>query len=173
MFTIFHTTTMRTSLQNALLTFIAVLFSGVLFAQNPIKWSFTAKDAGNCQVDLIFTGILEDGWCTYSQFLENEDGPVATTLNFQPGTHYKLIGKAVESGDMYRTVDIVFNMNLTKFKHRAVLTQRVEILDPGKPIAGFVNCMTCNDEMCLPPKDADFSINIPVLAGCNAKSPQH
>jgi hypothetical protein len=164
---------MRTSFPNTLLTLFAVLFSSALFAQNPIKWSFTAKDAGNCQVDLIFTGILEDGWCTYSQFLENEDGPVATTLNFEPGTHFKLIGKAAESGDMYRTKDIVFNMNLTKFKHRAVLTQRVEILDPSKPVTGFVNCMTCNDEMCLPPKDANFSINIPVLAGCNTKTSQH
>ncbi len=149
------------------------LFALSLMAQNPIHWSFTAKDAGNCQVDLIFTGVLEDGWCTYSQFLESDEGPVATSLTFQPGANYTLVGKATESGDIIKMHDAIFNMNLTKFKHKAILTQRVEILDPSKPITGYVNAMTCNDEMCLPPKDADFSIKIPVLNSCNTKSTQH
>jgi hypothetical protein len=164
---------MRTSLHIFLLTLFAVFFSSALFAQNPIKWSFTAKDAGNCQVDLTFTGILEDGWYTYSQFLENEEGPVATTINFEEGANFKLIGKAAESGEIIKVHDVIFDMNLTKFKHKAILTQRVEILDPSKPITGYVNCMTCNDEMCLPPKDAAFSFKIPVLAGCSANSTNH
>lgn len=138
-------------------------------AQNPIKWTFTTKDAGNCQVDLILTGILEEGWCTYSQFLDSEDGPVATTLNFTEAPNFKLIGKATEGGEIIQTHDVVFNMKLTKFKHKAVLTQRVEVLDPSKPISGYVNYMTCNDEMCLPPKDAAFSFKIPALNGCKTK----
>ncbi len=157
-------------LRSLLTPILSLLFSLSLFAQNnPIKWSFTAKDAGNCQVDLIFTGTLEEGWCTYSQFLESEDGPVATTLNFTAGTHYKLVGKATEGGEIIKTHDAIFGMNLTKFKHKAILTQRVEILDASKSIAGYVNCMTCNDEMCLPPRDSDFSIKIPILANCSTK----
>jgi thiol:disulfide interchange protein DsbD len=154
-----------------------ILFATALLAQpanfNPIKWSFTAKDAGNCEVDLIFTGILEEGWSTYSQFLDNEDGPVATTLNFAPGANYKLIGKATESGEIVKTHDVIFNMNLAKFKHKAILTQRVQVLDPSKPITGYLNGMTCNDEMCLPPKDYDFSFKIPALTGCTPKNAQH
>jgi hypothetical protein len=151
-----------------------LLFTLSLVAQpNPIKWSFSAKDAGNCQVDLIFTGILEEGWCTYSQFLESEDGPVATTLNFQEGANYKLLGKAVESGEIINPFDVVFGGNLTKFKHKAILTQRVEVIDPSKPIAGDIFYMACNHEMCLPPKDADFSIKIPALKACAPKSSKH
>lgn len=149
----------------------ALFFAFSLFAQNPVKWSFSAKDAGNCQVDLIFTGTIDEGWYTYSQFLESEDGPVATTLTFQEAASYKLVGKAKESGEIIKVHDKVFGMNLTKFKHKAILTQRVEVKDPSKPIVGYLNFMACNDEMCLPPKDVDFSFKIPALTGCGSTAP--
>ena len=154
------------SVGGPLLTLLAVLISTALFAQNPIKWSFSTKDVGNCQVDLIITGVIEDGWYTYSQFLESEDGPVATTLTFQAGAHYKLLGKAKESGEIIKVQDKVFDMMLTKFKHKAILTQRVEVTDPKMAINGYLNFMVCNDEMCLPPKDVDFTFKIPTLNGC-------
>jgi hypothetical protein len=157
---------MRLHIRSSYLTILAALIALPLFAQNPIKWSYAVKDVGNCQVDLIFIGVLEEGWCTYSQFLESEDGPVPTTINFNPGINYKLVGKAAESGEIIKVHDAIFGMNLTKFKHKAILTQRVEISDPSKPITGFVNGMTCNDEMCLPPKDTDFSFKIPTLSAC-------
>ncbi|MBL7828833.1 MAG: thioredoxin family protein, partial [Saprospiraceae bacterium] len=149
-------------------TILLIAFSSIsqLAAQNPVTWSFTAKDAGNCQVDLIFTGNIEDGWYTYSQFLESEDGPVATTLTFSPGANYKLVGKAKESGDIIKTHDKVFDMNLTKFKHKAILTQRIEVIDPKLPVTGYINYMTCNDDRCLPPRDVDFSFKIPALNNC-------
>jgi len=148
-------------------TFVLALFiSANIFAQNPVKWTFSAKDAGNCQVDLIFTGDIQDGWYTYSQFLESEDGPVATTLTFSPGANYKLVGKAKESGGIMKVHDKVFDMNLTKFKHSAILTQRIEVIDPSKPITGYMNFMVCNEEMCLPPRDVDFSFKIPALSNC-------
>lgn len=147
----------------AVLTFIT---SFSVFAQNPVSWSFKAVDAGNCQVDLVFTGAIEDGWYTYSQFLESEDGPVATAITFSPGANYKLVGKAKESGGIIKVHDKVFDMNLTKFKHNAIFTQRVEITDPSQPISGYLTFMVCNDDRCLPPRDVDFSFKIPALANC-------
>ena len=141
-----------------------------VFAQNPVKWSFTSKDAGNCQVDLIVTATIDDGWYTYSQFLESEDGPVATSFTFQEGPHFKLVGKAQESGEKITVHDPVFDMKLTKFKHKGIFTQRVEIKDPAKPIVGYVSYMTCNDEMCLPPKDVDFNFKV-TPANCGGTAP--
>jgi len=156
---------LRTKLYSLLL--LPLLLSAFsISAQNPVKWSFSAKDAGNCQVDLIFTGTIDDGWFTYSQFLESEDGPVPTQITFSPGPGYKLVGKAKEGGDIIKVHDKVFDMELTKFKHKAVLTQRVAVTDPSKPITGYLNFMVCNDEMCLPPKDVDFSFKLPTLANC-------
>ena len=154
---------LRTKLYSLLL--LPLLLSALsTSAQNPVKWSFSAKDAGNCQVDLIFTGAIDDGWFTYSQFLESDEGPVPTTITFSPGPGYKLVGKAKEGGEIITVHDNVFDMKLTKFKHKAILTQRVAVTDPSKPITGYLNFMVCNDEMCLPPKDADFSFKLPALA---------
>lgn len=160
---------LRTKLYS-FLPLLLLLSAFAVSAQNPVKWSFTAKDAGNCQVDLIFTGTIEEGWFTYSQFLESEDGPVATSLTFSPAPGYKLVGKAKEGGEIIKVHDKVFDMELTKFKHKAVLTQRIAVTDPSKAITGYINFMVCNDEMCLPPKDVDFSFKIPVLANCGTTS---
>lgn len=162
---------MRSYLHALRVIILSLFASASLLAQNPVKWSTTAKDAGNCQVDLILTGTINDGYYTYSQFLESEDGPVATTLTFSPGANYKLIGKAKESGGLIKVEDKVFGMTVSKFKHTAVFTQRVEVSDPTKPITGYVGYMVCNDEMCLPPRDVDFSFTIPALANCGKAAP--
>lgn len=145
---------------------LALLFCVSLSAQNPVKWTYTAQDAGNCQVDLIFTGVIDDGWYTYSQFLESEDGPVATLLEFKPSDTYTLVDKAKESGEKITVEDPVFAMKLTKFKHKAILTQRITVKDASKPVTGTIMYMCCNDEMCLPPKTLDFSFSIPALKSC-------
>ncbi len=80
--------------RHLLLLAFSLFATASLSAQNPVKWAFTAKDAGNCQVDLIFTANIEDGWCTYSQFLESEDGPIPITLTFQQTPGFQLIVKA-------------------------------------------------------------------------------
>jgi Disulphide bond corrector protein DsbC len=149
-------------MRSAISFFLAFLFVFPLFAQNPVKWSFSTKDAGNGQVDLILTGAIEEGWSTYSQFLESQDGPVATTLAFKENAHYKLVGKATEGGDKITVHDKVFDMKVTKFKHKAVFTQRIQVSDYSKPVEGHINYMTCNDEMCLPPKDVDFKFALPL-----------
>lgn len=161
---------MQVNIRPLLVSAVLLLLNLTLEAQNPVKWAFTTKDAGNCQADLILTATIDDGWYTYSQFLESEDGPVATSLTFQEGPHFKLIGKAQEGGEKITVHDPVFDMKLSKFKHKAVFTQRVEIKDPAKPIVGYVSYMTCNDEMCLPPKDVDFNFKVS-LSNCGGAAP--
>lgn len=151
-------------IRQLLLTLLAWPLVAALVAQNPVKWAFSTKDAGNGEYDLIFTATIDEGWNTYSQFLESEDGPVPTELTFEEGAHYKLKGKAKESGNKFTKYDNVFGMNLTKFAGKAVFTQRVTVTDATKPITGYVTFMVCNDEMCLPPKDVDFSFKLPAAS---------
>lgn len=159
---------MRTRIYLFLCTLFTVVSFSQALAQSPVKWSFAVKDAGNCQADLIITGEINDGWYTYSQFLESDDGPVATSLTFQEGPNFSLMGKAKEGGEIIKVQDKVFNMLLTKFKHKAVFTQRVSVKDPTKPIVGYLNFMACNDEMCQPPRDVDFNFNVSNLKSCAA-----
>jgi thiol:disulfide interchange protein len=139
-----------------LLGFLAI--SSNIFGQtkNPIKWAFTTRDAGNGRADLVFAGTIEEGWYTYAQKLESDMGPIPTSITFKEGPHFKLIGEAKESGERFTIFDKVFEMNLTKFKHKAIFTQRVQVNDYSKPIEGYISYMTCDDNECLPPKDVDF-----------------
>jgi thiol:disulfide interchange protein len=149
------------SLVKSSLVFLLLCVSCFVFGQEPVKWAFEAKDAGSGQYDLVFTATIEEGWFTYSQFLESEDGPVATSFTFKEQPHYQLVGKAQEGGEKITVFDKVFDMNLSKFKHKAIFTQRVAATDATKPITGYVSFMVCNDEMCLPPKDKDFVFSLP------------
>lgn len=148
------------TIRSLILNLLYLLSATVIVGQNPVKWAFSSKDAGNGQYDLIFTATIDDGWNTYSQFLESEDGPVATALTFEEGPHFKLLGKAKEGGEKFTKYDNVFGMNLTKFKHKAIFTQRVQVSDVSKPVKGYLTYMVCNDEMCLPPKDVDFKFEL-------------
>jgi cytochrome c biogenesis protein CcdA/thioredoxin-related protein len=142
-----------------------------LSAQEIVKWSYEVKDASNGQADLVFTGKIADGWSTYSQFLDGDDGPLPSAFSFKPGAHYQLVGKAAESGEKSTAFDQVFNMNVAKFKHLAVFTQRIKINDATQPIVGFLEYMACNDTECKPPKTFEFSIMPPSAKGTNTTSP--
>ena len=134
------------------------LMTGSLLAQ--VNWSFKSEHAGGDEYKLIFTANIQDGWYTYSQFLESDDGPVATSFEFMEGAHFELKGKAKESGDKVTKFDKVFGMNLTKFKHKAVFTQTVKAKDISQPIEGYLMFMTCNDETCKPPTPVDFKFTL-------------
>ena len=55
-------------------------------------------------------------------------------------------------------------MDVIKFFDYAVFTQKIKILDTGKPITGYLNYMTCDKKRCLPPKDVDFEFEFPLTS---------
>ena len=134
-----------------------MLFAANLLAQNPMHWTFTSKAVGNGQYDLVLSCKLDEGYYTYSQISEGDDGPLPTDIAFEEGPHFKLIGKAVESGGKVEAYDVQFGKTLHKFKHEAIFTQRVQVSDASKPIKGYVAAQCCNDNACFPPRPVDFS----------------
>src|SRR5688500_5553060 len=49
-------------------------------------------------------------------------------------------------------------MELTKFMKYYTIEQKIKITDPSKPITGYLNFMTCNDERCIAPSDVEFEL---------------
>jgi thiol:disulfide interchange protein len=125
---------------------------------NPVKWKITLTPAGDGNYTFLAKATIEEGWSVYSQYLENEDGPIATTVNFDEGSHYKLVGKNKESDNAKKIFDKVFEMEVIKFQKYYSIEQKIKVTDPSKPIVGYVNFMTCNDERCLPPTDVEFEL---------------
>src|SRR5262245_41181990 len=111
---------------------------------NPVKWTITLSPAGDGNYTLLAKATIEKGWWVYSEYLENEDGPIATTINYDAGDHFKLIGKSKESDNAKKIFDKVFEMEVTKFQTYFNIEQKIKVIDPAKPITGYLNFMTCN-----------------------------
>lgn len=138
-----------------------------LMAQNPVKWTAKINHVKGQEYDLIFSAKIDDGWKTYSQYLESDEGPVATNITYE-SKNIQLIGQGDETASKaeYRHEgnDPVFDMTLIYFKHDYTITQRVKVTNADEPIVGYLTFMTCDASSCLPPKDFDFTIEIPQSA---------
>ena len=70
----------------------------------------------------------------------------------------KLIGKTIEP-ESIREYDENFEGELNFFKENATFKQKMKV-STSTSVKGVITYMTCNDTMCLPPKDVEFVITI-------------
>ncbi len=140
-----------------LLCFFAI--SQAFAQQNPTKWTFTATKVKKGEYKIALAVELQDKWAIYSQTLESNDGPVPTSIVFEPATGAELVGKAAEEGDKIAGFDDVFGMNVVKYKKKVKFVQTVKA-KKGTKIKGSVTFMVCNDDSCLPPRDVPFEVSL-------------
>lgn len=154
---------MRKSFLLLALSFVIASASGQIL--DPVKWKFSSNQLSDNEYELIFTAEIDEHWTVYSQDIKG-DGPVPTSFYFTEGAHYDRIGAVEESPENRKTIhDNVFDMEVTKFYHKAVFKQKVKVNDTSKPIEGFLEFMTCDDTRCLPPAEVEFSFSLASSGG--------
>jgi thiol:disulfide interchange protein len=128
----------------------------------PVKWTFEINQLTNNEYELIYKASIQKGWSVYSQYT-SDDGPVPTSVTYESSEGITLVGKATESGTKKEGIDSYFGVNVIKYlaDKPYVITQKIKVRDPSKPIIGYVNYMACDHEKCLPPTDVDFEFKIP------------
>lgn len=134
------------------------IFVAVSFAQNltPVKWTFEQEDLGNNEFNLIFKASIIDGWYLYSQF-NDPMGPVPTSFTYKDKRSVDIVGKVSEkSPKTVQGYDEMFEMDIKKFSKSAVFKQKVKLTGAAGKVKGYLEFMSCNDEMCLPPETIDF-----------------
>lgn len=124
---------------------------------NPVSWSFAIKAKDEGLYTLSATASIDEPWHVYSKDLPNEDGPIATELNFISGSFEK-VGALREVGELIQVYDPNFMMDLNYFSHNVVFEQDFKI-SGSENITGEVYYMTCDEEKCLPPESVEFEIN--------------
>ena len=126
---------------------------------NPVSWENSVEDLGNNRFAVNFTAELDPGWYIYSQYLESEDGPIATSITFENMPGFKPVGKTEELGDRKEEFDPIFEMKVAKYADKVTFRQIFD-LNTGdvKSIDGYITFMVCDSEKCLPPTDLDFNV---------------
>ena len=126
----------------------------------PVKWEVELKPLqGENQYEIIATAKIDSGFKLYGVDFA-EGGPKKTTFNFETMENCKKFGKVVEVTPSKIAHDKTFDMEVTYFKEKAVLSHKIWVTEKPAKVTGYIQWMACNDDMCTPPTDEDFEFEI-------------
>ncbi|WP_420399872.1 protein-disulfide reductase DsbD family protein [Flagellimonas sp.] len=126
--------------------------------KEPALWSHTVNKISDTEYELVFEGIIMEGWHVYSQYTA-EGGSLPSEFTFEKaGVDYELVGKTQESETIKEYSDI-FEVEETFFKKEAIFTQRIKLLNPEvRQISVNLFYQICK-EVCIP-MDELFQVSL-------------
>jgi thiol:disulfide interchange protein DsbD len=125
----------------------------------PVKWQFETEKTGD-ELTLVFKATIDQGWHLYDTNLP-DGGPVPTTIHYADSTLFELVGDLQKIPAATTVFDPTFKMNLSYFSNEAVFKQQIKLRkDAPSGITGYVEFMSCNDETCTPPTEAEFNFKV-------------
>lgn len=127
----------------------------------PVSWAFTTAPAKDGLVAVELTATVSEGWHIYATLLENDLGPIPTTIRFTPNESMQPIGE-LEEPKPEEVFDPNFEMQVRYHSGTPVFVQHFKPNGTGGHVLkGEVEFMVCNDKTCLPPVVVTFSLDIP------------
>ena len=121
------------------ITFISILFSS--YSQDEVKWSFSFDSETN---RVLFTADLKPEWHLYSQFIDENLGPIPTTFEFSDNENVSRVGE-VKENNVKTVFDENFGGNLDIIEGKAVFSQEVTLNKPTI-FKGSILFMLCDDK---------------------------
>jgi thiol:disulfide interchange protein DsbD len=112
-----------------------------------IEWHFSSEQSGS-EWKLLFTATIDRGWHLYSQSME-DGGPMPTEFTFVRGEGYRLLGKVMETGDVVKSYDSTFVMDVAWYEKQVLFTQRVKAKSKVD-VEGEIKYSVCSKEVCVP-----------------------
>lgn len=127
---------------------------------DPIAWKATVTDNDVASATIKITAVIDDGWHLYSLDLP-EDGPNATTIDFDLPQGVTLDGRLVPSKKPTEKYDEMFALNLSWWEHSVTFTQKVRIADEKTHTMGIsVSFQGCDDQTCIAPKTQQLEVEV-------------
>jgi thiol:disulfide interchange protein DsbD len=133
---------------SALLILLSVLATSS-FAQilEPVKWSWQASKKSvkvGDEVDLVFTGKVDDTWYVYANEFDPECGPILTTITLTTDPSFKTVGtlKAINPKTKH---DDAFDCDVKILKETAVFRQKIKVISRDLKISGTFNGQVCTE----------------------------
>lgn len=148
----------------SLLFIAAMSFSSYVFSQSgsakQVKISETVKKLGNKKFEVTITATIAGNYHLYAQ-QAGVEGPVPTTITFQPNPLLTLVGKTTERGKKISKMEKVWGGKVNFYEKTVSFVQIVTAKTNAKTsLNGTIEFMVCNDEVCLPPSELPLKIAI-------------
>jgi DsbC/DsbD-like thiol-disulfide interchange protein len=148
----------------SILSFSLVFFSNHGFAQTgsakQVTLSQSAKKIGDKKYEVTITANISGDFHLYAQDAGAE-GPVPTTIKFQPNPLLTLVGKTTERGKKISKMEKVWGGKVNYYDKSVTFVQVVVAKTNAKTsLNGTIEFMVCNDEVCLPPSELPLKIAI-------------
>jgi thiol:disulfide interchange protein DsbD len=135
-------------------------------AQDPIHWSVARTNNDILRAGELFevelTAQMDPTWHLYA-LTQPLGGPEPLVITVPPGRTFSLAGE-VSSWLPKSSHDPNFNIETQFFEERAVFTLPVETAlftkDGVHRLAITVGYQTCNDRLCLPPREEELTLDV-------------
>ena len=145
---------MKKAMTIAMLLLMAIMCQAQM--ADPVKFSAQLKTNGTADGEIVFSGKIANGWHVYSTNL-GEDGPIQATFHVDKKDGVELVGKLTPRGREISQMDPMFEMKLRYFEHSVQFVQKVKFTKPKYSIKCYLEFGACNDQMCMPPTQVNFS----------------
>lgn len=130
-------------------------------AEDPVSWTFIAKKLAEDRYYVKMIGSLSEGWTTYSKDVDPTIGPIPTEFVVRQDEGITPLGTPTETADhLKKAYDKVWDADITKIIGGQVVYQQEVTVADAEKITGFVYYQTCDDEMCFPPKEVPFELDL-------------
>ena len=138
---------------------ILLLMATMLHAQmvEPIHFKSELKMLKGDLAEIIFSATIDPGWHVYSTDL-GQDGPVEASFHADVLEGAELVGKLQPRGKLKEQYDQMFGMTLRFFELKGAFVQTIRFTKPQYNISCYLEYGACNDEMCLPPSQAELKV---------------
>ena len=145
-------------LKSTFLTVLLAMFTLAAAAQmqDPVHFKVSQKKVSPTELEVIFTGRIDNGWHVYSTGLP-ADGPISASLHTEKAEGVKAEGKLSHRGKEISQYDKMFGMTLRYFEHSVTFVQKYKITGKTYNVKGYLEYGACNDENCIPPTQVEFS----------------
>jgi len=130
--------------------------------EDPISWEINLYEtAVEGQLEVIYNASLDPCWHIYSQFLDSDEGPIATAFYNEENETIE----GVTECEPYVSYDPNFMMDLKYFKEEVYWSALINLSDLASTdtLKGSLLYMVCDATQCLPPTDVYYALPLSEL----------
>ena len=142
----------------------SVMFMGSFTQTNAVrmKWTGYVIHGFEGESDVHFIGTVPNGWKIYSKNMTSGNGPLATSIEFDPSDAYELVGEMTETGKASKFYDSQYGFEVSCVEGQVHYIQHIKIktADAAFTIKAVANYMLNRSGESLSPDDEDFEITI-------------